>query len=207
MVCVDGCPGGCSGTYLGLHMCIWGVALVQHLCDRACVARNEYRSGLKGIQVWLSMALHGQVRAHAARGGVSMQDWVADAIREKVMRDADGDAGRGVRGAAVADGGGPRDVSERGGSGAVGVGAADVAVALTPHAEVMASITKAEEIARMVDAALEHPRHLALVKDPLQVAVDAALADPFGSDTTPAGRDPRGRLLSPIIRDDCIDVP
>ena len=71
----------------------------------------------------------------------------------------------------------------------------------------MASITKAEEIARMVDAALERPR-LALVPPPLIGAEEPPLPfDAFESDTLPATRDPRGRLLSPIIRDDCIDVP
>ncbi len=59
----------------------------------------------------------------------------------------------------------------------------------------------------MVDAALERPR-LTLVPPPLIGAEEPPLPfDAFESDTLPATRDPRGRLLSPIIRDDCIDVP
>lgn len=169
--------------------------------------RAGYRSGEKRVDVWLSSVQHAHLARLAEAEGCSLSDMVGSLIREKVMRDADGDAGRGVRGAAAADGGGPRDVPERGGSGDARERAADVAVALTPHAEVMASITKAEEIARMVDAALERPR-LTLVPPPLIGAEEPPLPfDAFESDTLPAGRDSRGRVLAPIIRDEFIDVP
>lgn len=54
----------------------------------------------------------------------------------------------------------------------------------------------------MVDHALERPslRLVGAVNEPLPF-------DPFDSDTTPAERDHRGRLLAPIIRDEFIDVP
>ena len=71
----------------------------------------------------------------------------------------------------------------------------------------------------MVDAALSRPKLTLVVNEPkdgcksempstLIGAEEPPLPfDAFESDTLPATRDPRGRLLSPIIRDDCIDVP
>lgn len=87
------------------------------------------------------------------------------------------------------------------------------------ESEVLRSLTKAEEIARLVDAALERPRLTLVVNEPkggcksempstLIGAEEPPLPfDLFESDTLPAGRDSRGRVLAPIIRDEFIDVP
>jgi hypothetical protein len=198
--------------------------------------RAGYRSGEKRVDVWLSSVQHAHLARLAEVEGCSLSDMVGSLIREKVMRDADGDAGSGDGRFAAADGGGPRDVPERGGSDHVGVGAGDVARPLTgqvwservrldsevgidPEAARQLGLTAAERIEAMVDEALSRPKLTLVVNQPkggckseipstLIGAIEPPLPfDAFESDTLPATRDPRGRLLSPIIRDDCIDVP
>jgi hypothetical protein len=93
----------------------------------AFVAGNDYRAGRKTVQVLVSLALHGQVRAGAVRAGVTQQEWLLEAIREKVSRDAGG-AGSGVGRSAASDRSGPRPVPGGGGEGDAGVGAGGVAV-------------------------------------------------------------------------------
>lgn len=70
----------------------------------------------------LSLVLHGQVRRLAAAEGVSMGDWVAQAVRERVERDADAGDRPGVGRAAVADGSRSGFVASRSGADAAGVG-------------------------------------------------------------------------------------
>ena len=84
-----------------------GVVLVQ--CG--VMARSGYRAGDRQVNVWLSKALHGQVRAGAAAAGVSMQEWMVAAVREKVMRNADAGVGAGGGRSAVPDGCGSGGVS------------------------------------------------------------------------------------------------
>lgn len=105
---------------------------------RWLVAGNDYRGGRKRVEVLLSLALHGQVRAAAAAEGVSMGDWVTDAIREKVSRDAERGAGRGLRVAAASDVGRPRTVPGVAGSGDAGVGFDPLAGPIAPAAAVTA---------------------------------------------------------------------
>jgi len=152
--------------------------------------RNGYREGLKGVQVWLSLALHGQAKAGAAREGLSLNDWVSEAIREKVMRDADAGTGRGLRVAAVADQRGPRSASGGDGSGAARVGSGDVSGPVTPDWDAIMAAGRAS-------------RPLVGAVEPM-LPLDAP--DPFGSDHVPAPRDARGRLVSPIVRDEWIDT-
>lgn len=187
--------------------------------------RAGYRSGEKRVDVWLSSVQHSHLARLAEAEGCSLSDMVGLLIRERVVRDADGDAGRGVRGAAAADGGGLVADPFGGGSDHVGVGSGDVGRPLTraeltaAESEVLRSLTKAEEIARLVDEALERPRLTLVVNEPkggcksempstLIGAEEPPLPfDLFESDTLPAGRDSRGRVLAPIIRDEFIDVP
>ena len=42
--------------------------------------------GEKRVDVWLSPVLFGHVRAGADAGGVSLGEWVAEAVRERVER-------------------------------------------------------------------------------------------------------------------------
>jgi len=97
----------------------------------APVQRNQYRNGRKGLQAWVSLALYGQVKALAAAQETTMQDFIIEALREKVNRDA-GDAGRRDGRSAEADGSRSRHPSVRGGEGAARVGAGDVADPVEP---------------------------------------------------------------------------
>ena len=113
--------GGRSGTIRGLHLRYSASALVQRRFRgyRALVQRrNAYREGKKGVQVWLSLALYGQVRANAERTGTSMQDWLTEAIREKVTGDAAGDDRPRAGRPAAADGSRPLDYAGGGGDAA-----------------------------------------------------------------------------------------
>ena len=86
--------------------------------------RNGYRVGRKGVQVWLSLALYGQLRASAEQGGVSLQDWLVEAVREKVVGGGGVGVGAGGGGFVAADGcgSGPVAFGGRGDSGGVGAG-------------------------------------------------------------------------------------
>ena len=77
--------------------------------------------GRRQLNVVVSLAQHGQVRAAAAALGVSMQEWLVEAVREKVERDGAGEFGAGSGRSVVADVGGSRFDSQRGGEGDVGV--------------------------------------------------------------------------------------
>lgn len=48
------------------------------------MAGNEYRRGKKQLNVLVSLALLGKVRAAAADAGVSVQEWVVGVLRERV---------------------------------------------------------------------------------------------------------------------------
>ena len=186
-VCVScECAWGlCSGT-------IWGMF--------RNVPRNSYREGEKRVDVWVSLVLHGQVRARAALDGVSMGDWVAEAVREKVMRDGSGAVGPGSGCAVVADERGPRLFAPGDGPDSVGVG--------VDHGR-DSVLTGAERIAALVDAGLA----AGLAAKRAVPAPAAALrlvpddVDQWESDYVPSARNAQGRLLSPIMRDDWIDLP
>lgn len=45
--------------------------------------RNGYREGKRGVQVWLPLALYGQMRGSAEADGVSLQQWLEEAVRVK----------------------------------------------------------------------------------------------------------------------------
>lgn len=49
--------------------------------------RNGYRSGRRQLVTLVSDVLHAQVKSRAAVAEVSMADWVADAIRERIERE------------------------------------------------------------------------------------------------------------------------
>jgi hypothetical protein len=95
----------------------------------------------------------------------------------------------------------------------------DSEVGIDPEAARQLGLTAAERIEAMVDEALSRPKLTLVVnqqkggcKSEIPSTLIGAIEPPlpfdaFESDTLPATRDPRGRLLSPIIRDDCIDVP
>lgn len=70
--------------------------------------RAGYRQGEKRVDVWLSKAVHGHVRALAAEVGESMSEWVADLVRREVEFCGGGEPVPGVGGSAQADVGGSR---------------------------------------------------------------------------------------------------
>lgn len=73
--------------------------------------------------------MHAQVKAGAAVAGVSMNEWLVEAIREKVTRDGDGVVSGD--GCVAASGGGFDGVDPFGvGGGVGGVGSGDVARSL-----------------------------------------------------------------------------
>lgn len=53
------------------------------------MARSGYRLGQHQVQVWVSLALRGQMRRAAAEAELSLQEWMVEAFREKLMRDAE----------------------------------------------------------------------------------------------------------------------
>lgn len=77
------------------------------------------------------MALYGQLRVSAGRGGVSLQDWLVEAVREKVGRDGAGGVGAGVGVSASSVSGGSGCSGGGVGGGDVGVVADHVSGALT----------------------------------------------------------------------------
>lgn len=130
-----------------MGVCVWGFALVLHLCicHAALVQRrNQYREGLRGVQVWVSPVLHAQVKARAAAGGLSISDFVVDALREKVT----GDGGRCGRDGVVpvaADGSGSGVVAGGGGDGSAGVGGDDGSDAGLTGANRLAAIVESSK--------------------------------------------------------------
>ena len=81
------------------------------------------------MSVVVGGVLHAQVKAGAAVAGVSMNEWLVEAIREKVTRDGDGVVSGD--GCVAASGGGFDGVDPFGvGGGAGGVGSGDVARSL-----------------------------------------------------------------------------
>lgn len=95
------------------------------------MARNDYRVGRKTATVVLPLALHGQMKRAAADAGLSMQEWLVEAAREKVSRDGRGGVGPRSGRDAVAGGGGPGLAAPSGGEADAGVGVGDVAGPLT----------------------------------------------------------------------------
>ena len=88
--------------------------------------RNGHRRGRKQVNVVVSAVLHAQVRDAARRVGLSQQEWLVEALREKVSRDAGHDrAGDGRDAGAV--GGGFRDEQGGGREPAAGERAGDAA--------------------------------------------------------------------------------
>jgi hypothetical protein len=80
---------------------------------------NGYRAGRRQVNVVLSVALHARVRGLAAASGCSMQEWLVEAVRERVR---DGDFGGSVVGGGVAaDVGGPGGGAVCDGSDSAGV--------------------------------------------------------------------------------------
>jgi hypothetical protein len=105
--------GGCLGC-VPVQMCLCSGtdgAMFRYM------PRAGYRSGEKRVDVWLSSVQHAHLSRLAEAEGCSLGDMVGLLVREKVMRDGDGDAGRGFGGAAEAARSGSRHPALRGGAG------------------------------------------------------------------------------------------
>jgi hypothetical protein len=149
--------------------------------------RQGYRSGEKRVDVWLTVAGHGNLKRLAAEWDCSLSDAVARLVREKVSGDGGGVAS-GVRRSAPSSERGGGDGAAGVGEDSLGVQSGDVAV---PLDESLWELLERETPAR----------RLASAPEPAEPVVDK-----FASDYIPANRDSRGRLMKPVVRDEWIDT-
>ena len=115
-------------------------------CMFRYMPRAGYRSGEKRVDVWLSLALNGRMRGLAEVAGLSVSDWVAEAVREKVERDAAGRDREGVRGDVGADSGGSRPVEGADGESAAGERSADGGVPFLTGAQRLHALVNAPSV-------------------------------------------------------------
>lgn len=99
--------------------------------------------GQRRVDVWVSLVVHGRVREAAAAAGVSMGDWVADVVRERLEVGDGSGVGEGVGVPVGVSGGGFVFAGGGGGADFVGVGAAVGGDAGLTGAERLATIVAA----------------------------------------------------------------